>query len=58
MSPPESKPRTRENRPDLARVMTNTSLHGIEVFVIERARCGANLFAQPDVKADIQFAYI
>jgi hypothetical protein len=58
MIPPESKQRTRENRPDLARVMTNTSLHGMEVFVIERARRGANLFSRPGVKADIQFSYI
>jgi hypothetical protein len=55
MSPPESKPRTRKNRPDLARVMTNTSLHGMEVFVIER---GANLLLKPGVKGDIQFGYI
>jgi hypothetical protein len=58
MTRPESKVRTRENRPDLARAMTNTSLHGMEVFVIERAWCRANLFSPAGVKADIQFGYI
>ena len=56
MTRPESKVRTRENRPDLVPPLTNTSLHGMEVFVIERA--GANLFLEAGVKADIQFGYI